>query len=355
MSHATALLVTSDDDLLEAMLRLAAAAGVILDVAHDTAAALRGWASAGLVLVGTDQVATLAAAQPFRRGHVSVIGQAPVPDGLFRSALLIGAQSVAELPAAESWLVELLTDLDDGGARRARVIGVVGGSGGSGATTLASALARSAASRSSPALLLDLDPLGGGVDRVLGLDDIGGVRWDALLSATGRFSAKSLRDALPERDGLAVLTWGAGSHARLDALAVREVFSAAQRGNDVVVVDLPRHADAVTEEVVPRCDHLVLVTRLTVPAVAASSRMAAALQSSARRLWLVTRGRSSALAPEDAVTMLGLPLLASMPDQRRLEEWIDLGLGPVHSRRAALASAARAVLEQLDPIPVRAA
>ena len=38
-----ALLITRDDLLLEDLLRLAAAAGTTLDVAHDTTAALRGW------------------------------------------------------------------------------------------------------------------------------------------------------------------------------------------------------------------------------------------------------------------------------------------------------------------------
>ena len=42
------LFVTRDDTLLDELLRLAAAAGVTPDVAHDGAAALRGWAAAPL-------------------------------------------------------------------------------------------------------------------------------------------------------------------------------------------------------------------------------------------------------------------------------------------------------------------
>ena len=44
-----ALLITRDDLLLEDLLRLAAAAGTTLDVAHDTTAALRGWGAASVV------------------------------------------------------------------------------------------------------------------------------------------------------------------------------------------------------------------------------------------------------------------------------------------------------------------
>ena len=61
--------------------------------------------------------------------------------------------------------------------------------------------------------MVDADPLGPGVDRVLGLDLVDGVRWDALGHTTGRLSARALRDSLPRRDGLAALTWYAGAAA----------------------------------------------------------------------------------------------------------------------------------------------
>ncbi len=41
---------------------------------------------------------------------------------------------------------------------------------------------------------------------------------------------------------------------------------------------------------------------------------------------------------------LGLDLLVEVPEQRRLAEHLDLGLGPVHGRRSGLARAARSVL-----------
>lgn len=338
----TALLVTADDLLLEELLRLAAAAGVVLDVAHDAGAALRGWSSASLVLVGADQVAALADRRPVRRAQVHVVSNGALPDGLFRAALEIGAQDVVELPAAETWLVELLTDTADGAAANATTLGVVAGSGGAGATTFAAALATVAAA-SGEATLVDVDPLGGGIDRVVGMDASEGIRWDALVQAQGRFSSRSLREALPRRDALAVLTWSQAP-SPLDPVAVREVLSAAQRGSDLVVVDLPRHLDPVTEDVITRCDHVVVVAGLTVPAVAAAGRVVGALQDTARRLHLVTRGSTPGLEPEQVSTALSVPLLATVGRQRRLAETIDLGLGPVHSPRSPLARSARTVL-----------
>ncbi len=79
-------------------------------------------------------------------------------------AVLSGPLDVVELPAAETWVVELLTDATDGASRGALTVGVVGGCGGAGATTFAGALALTAAARRT-SLLLDLDPLGPGVDR----------------------------------------------------------------------------------------------------------------------------------------------------------------------------------------------
>ena len=68
--------------------------------------------------------------------------------------------------------------------------------GGAGATTFACALGQVAA-RSGDAVVVDADPLGPGVDRVLGLETRDGIRWDALCQTTGRLSARSLREALP--------------------------------------------------------------------------------------------------------------------------------------------------------------
>ncbi|NED49318.1 septum site-determining protein minD, partial [Micromonospora aurantiaca] len=51
------LLVTSDGDLLDELLRLAAAGGTEVELAADPAAARARWAPAPLVLIGADQAA----------------------------------------------------------------------------------------------------------------------------------------------------------------------------------------------------------------------------------------------------------------------------------------------------------
>lgn len=339
-------LVSDDELLVSGVLRLAAAAGVAVDVARDVATALRRWPAAPLVLVGADLAAALADTAPPRRSGVHVLGHERLPDALFRHALGLGAQSVAALPASETWLVELLTDIGDGAATPGVTIGVLAGSGGAGATVFACAMAQAASTRGS-ALLVDADPLGPGADRVLGLEGEEGARWDAMLQATGRLSARSLRETLPRRRSLCVLAWPADGSASLQRFAVREVLSAGARGFDCTVVDLPRRPDQVVDEAVSRCDHVVLVSGLTVPAVASASRITRRLLGDAPSCHLVTRGGADGIPPEEVAGVLGIPLLVAMADQRGLDEAIDLGAGPLRSSRGRLARAARGAVDGL--------
>jgi secretion/DNA translocation related CpaE-like protein len=343
------LLVSADSLLVADVQRLCAAAGVEPEVVRDSAHALRLWTSAPVVLVGADCATVLAASSPPRRARVHVLGRSPVGDELFREALAIGAESVAGLPSSETWLVELLTDVGDGGAAPGVTIGVIGGSGGAGATVFAAALAQMGTDLGRT-LLVDADPIGAGIDRVLGLEASDGIRWDSMLQTTGRLSSRSLREALPRAGRLSVLTWPTDRPASLQAFAMREVLSAGRRGFDAVIVDLPRHRDAVIDEAISRCDHVVLVSTLTVPGVSAAARVAHRLPELTPARHLVTRGSRAGVSPDSVSRLLRIPLLAAMVDQRGLDESINLGAGPARSRRGALARAARsaavALLEQ---------
>ncbi|WP_460836316.1 septum site-determining protein Ssd [Nocardioides marmoraquaticus] len=344
---AAPLVVTGDPLLSADVQRLAAAAGVVPEVVHDSAAALRGWARAPLVLVGADCAAGLAGCRPPRRPGVHLLVHAPVPDTCFRDGVGLGVESVAGLPDSEAWLVELLTDAGDGATGSGALVGVLGGSGGAGATVFAAALAQ-VASASHATLLVDADPLGPGADRVLGLERRAGVRWDALARTTGRLSSRSLREALPGADGLAVLTWPADQAAALQPFAVREVLSAGVRGHDLVVVDLPRHPDAVVEEVLARCDHVLVLAQLTVPGVTGAARLVRRLPDDGPALHLVARRGRGGVDAATASQVLRLPLLAEMSDQRGLDEAVDLGVGPARARRGPLARAAQRVVDALD-------
>lgn len=331
------LIVTRDPSLTDELLRLAAAAGVSPEVASDPGAAVRSWRTAALVLVGVDVAGEMAGLGPPRRDGVHLVGCDGVPDRAFRHALALGAAHVVELPASGPWLLDVLSDAHDGRRAAATTVAVVGGSGGAGATTLACALGLVAGAR-GPACLLDVDPVGPGADRVLGFDRLDGARWGALEQTTGRLGSQSLRDALPRRGGLGVLTWAAGTRAAPQAFAVREALAAAARGHDVVVADLPR-TGALTADVAGRVDAVLVVARPTLPGLAATARVVAGL--GAGRVGVVVRGSAESRAVAQVV---GAPVVATMADQRGLDEAVDLGRGPVWTQRGVLARTARQAL-----------
>src|SRR5918993_514306 len=311
----TPLIVTDDPTIIDELQRLAAAAGVTPALAPDPEAALHAWNAAPLVFVGVDLAKALARLAPPRRSGVHLVGYGGVPDD---------------------------GDVSPPGSM---TVGVIAGSGGAGASTFACALGQMAA-RSGPAVVIDADPLGPGVDRVLGLDGYDGIRWDALCQTTGRFSGRSLRESLPRRDGLGVLTWYPGPQGSLQAFAVRNAIAAAQRGHQTVVVDLPRSVDPLVEELVARCDRVFVLTVPTVAGLASAARLCARFRDPTS-LRLVVRGDR---VRADAVSRLTtVPVAAQMPDQRGLEEAIDLGLGPVRSRRGPLGRTAVEVLADLAP------
>ena len=219
------LLVTGDADLLEHLVRLAAAAGVETEVAQDVDAARRAWASAPVVLVGADLVGAVAGAGLPRRASVLVADWSREDNGVWQAAAAAGAEAVHPLPGADDLLVRRLAE-----SRRpstGRVLAVAGGRGGAGASTLACALARTAA-RSAPALLVDADPLGGGLDLAMGVEAAAGLRWPHLVGAEGRTDPHELTAALPAVDGVSVLSWHRGDPTDLPPAAMESVLGAAR-------------------------------------------------------------------------------------------------------------------------------
>ena len=344
------LLVTADDAMLDDLLRLAAAAGVEVDVVGDPGAARSRWPKAPLVVVGDDQADLLARLAPTRRRDVYVVGRDPDDAGIWRRGVELGAEQALFFPGDESWLAGRLADAAEGHSREAVVLGVVGGRGGAGASVLATGLSVTAVRRGLSVVLVDLDPLGGGLDLVLGAEAVTGVRWADLAGTKGRLSARALHAELPGRHGLALLSCGRDDQPTIPPEAADAVLSAARRTCDLVVIDLPRWPDEAAEEAIAQCSAVLLVVPAEVRAVAAASRVAAMLTTVAADVRVVSRGPSSSgLDGTEVAAALGLPLGADLVSEPRLTEHIDRGEPPGLDEKGSTVAACTALLDDVLP------
>ncbi|MCX6396309.1 MAG: septum site determining protein [Propionibacteriales bacterium] len=341
------VLVTADDELSRAVSRAAAAAGVLPARYPDPRTVVPDWGAAPVVLIGADRLADVAEQALPRRAQVFVVTLLDPGPSVLGDALRCGATEVLVLPADETRLVDVLSDTADGPASSGLLVGVLGGTGGAGASTFAAALGLTWAAASGSALVVDADVGGGGTDQVLGVPAAAGVRWDVLEQASGRFSARSLQETLPAVDGLSVVTWPGHRSSGLSVPTLRSVIAAGRRGFPVVLVDLPRADPAVLGEVLPRCDAILVLSTVTVPALAACLHATRSLPPG--RAALVLRG-GTAVDAADVEQVVGLPVWSRMADQRGLDEAISLGLGPLRSRRGPLARATAEVAARLGTL-----
>ncbi|MFG2867712.1 septum site-determining protein Ssd [Streptomyces sp. NPDC048338] len=328
------LIVTEDLALLDDLLRLCAAAGAEPQV-HHTVPDRRAWAEAPLVLIGDDVAARCRGAA--RRQDVLLVGREPDDPDLWRTAVEIGADGVLRLPDAEGRLVGRIADATEGVGRQALTVGVIGGRGGAGASTLACALALAAARTGRRTLLVDGDPLGGGLDVLLGGERAEGRRWPDFAASKGRVAGGALEESLPSVRGLRVLSWDRGDAVAVPPEAMRAVLAAARRRGGVVVVDLPRRLDEAVTEALAQLDLGLLVVPGELRAVAAAHRVASLAGLVLTDLRVVVRGPYAAGLDEQWVAdALRLPLAGELPHDPDLLAAQDAGLPPGSEARAPL-------------------
>jgi secretion/DNA translocation related CpaE-like protein len=203
------------------------------------------------------------------------------------------------------------------------VIGMLSGCGGAGGSVLAAIVAGRAAARSpGPTFLLDCDPMGGGVDVLLGCEQTTGARWRQVRLRGGTLDPAVLIASLPTWQGVSFLA--ADTAAELDPAAVGQVIDTAARvGN--VVLDIPRWPSPVRSAALARCDRVVLITPAEVRAVTSSALIAAGLDADVSSV--VVRGTSRSLPADRIGESLGLPVLGVMPYEPACLRPAGLALG----------------------------
>ncbi len=182
-------------------------------------------------------------------------------------------------------------------------IGVVGGSGGAGASTFAAVLALTAT-----ATLVDLDELGGGLDVLLGVENVAGARWSRVRLDGGQVEPDVLRDGLPRWRGVPVLA----ADRSPPAAGVPAVLAAAVRLGPVVV-DLPRASTPPRAAALPACDLVVVIVTARIAALTAARAVLAGLPAVPLGVLL----RAGDVPAADAAAVLARPVLGTLPPAAR--------------------------------------
>lgn len=345
-STAGVLALLSEPALREEVDRVGAAVGVrVIHADAPQQLNRRTWTAAAAVLLD-EQAARRAGQVPLpRRAQVMVLAGAEPATPTFEAAIAVGAQRVLSLPAEGDALVRELADAT-GSARDehqcGHLVAVIGGCGGAGASLFATALAQT----TGDALLIDLDPCGGGIDLLVGSENTAGLRWPDVAVQTGRLDWSAVRAALPRHRGLSVLS-GIRGGCQLQAEPVDAMIDAGRRGGVTVICDVPRCWTDAGETALAAADLVVVVSPCDVRACAAAASIAPRVCAVNPNVGLVVRGPApGGLRAGEVADAAGLPLLASMRAEPRIAEQLEHG-GLRVRRRSALAAATRRVLAVL--------
>ncbi len=354
------LLLTMDAALAAAATAAASDLGLAAFEAHDNEAALTTLFDTGvppaLILFDVDgvpdPVAALARIAEHCLAQTKVLAFGSNNDvGLFRSLLATGVSDYLVKPVAAAVLANALRDLlaADVAAPESpgppldtgRVVAVVGVRGGCGASAIASSLAWLLADRQQRSVLVDLDLHFGNGGFALGFEPGAGLA--AMLAAPDRLDEQLVLAAMQSAgDYLDViagqLPFEQDAVVALDA--VNSLTDMLRSTADMVIVDVPRHLDAVSRQLLRTADIVVLVAPASLEGLRDTARLhsyLAALRAGAAPLVVVNGAPETggAIAPAMFADIIGTPVAA----------WIPVLPGPAAAAAAhamPLAAAARA-------------
>ncbi|MBN9105991.1 MAG: hypothetical protein J0I14_13410 [Propionibacteriaceae bacterium] len=332
------LVVAASGHTQDSMLSAVAAQELEAAVSTDLETIAEAWRTAATVLVADDQAERLAGRALPHRDGVFVVG--PRPELLSAWSAPLAAR-VIPLPDGAAWLGAILAD----GSSRARapVIAVIGGSGGAGASTLAAALAQQAAARGGGAALVDVDPLGGGIDLLLGAERAGGWRWPRLSSAEGHLG--DLRGYLPVVDGVTIVSMARGPALDLAREPLAAIVTSLRSRHSLVVLDPGRALVPAAREAIRLSSRQLLVVQAGVRGVAAARQSLASydLRGAQAVLRRVRGGLPSGLVAET----LGIPVVAELPVEPGLAAAAERGDPPSRAVRRGYRKALDELLGRL--------
>lgn len=351
-------MVSRDAQLVDEVRRLCAVAGQPLLVTAHPGEVARLCRQAALVVLDGDAIDVVGDSLHGHRAEVVVVTDDARRIAIWEAAVRVGARRVLTQPADNGLLLELVALATEPTGPAGPLLAVVGGSGGVGASTLAVALSWAVGEQRRPVTLVDLDPIGGGLDVALGLERAEGIRWTQLAGTRGVVAAAAVRDQLPKADAMAVLSVAApllndGLGIEMpEPAALTSVLEATRRGGGAVVADVPRWPTELADLVLTGCTSVVFVVAAEVRAVAAATACLHRLRSRCDDIRLVVRTDArSRLRDSDVTTALGLEHLATVRHEAGVSAANDRGEVVRWLRRSRLGRTAKQMVTTLlaDP------
>jgi secretion/DNA translocation related CpaE-like protein len=338
------LVVSSDEELVDDLLRLLAAAGAEAELATGGPALRRAHRNAPLVLVGADALGGAALRSLPRRPGVVVVTAGELPAAEWASAVELGAERVAVLPDDESWLLARSSAAVRSPVERGWLVAVGGSCGGAGASTVATAVALAAA---PGVLLVDGDPWGGGLDLLLGAERADGLRWPDLTGLRGRVAGDALLAALPEVRGVHVLASSREAPGPVPDEALSAVIEAARSVGCPVVVDVSRVGPPEGAAALADADLAVLVVPGRLRAATAARLLVDQHGSPWSAAHLVVGRVPGGLGREEVAHVVGRPVVAVLPHDRSAVPRSERGEPPAVAARSPLGGVARRILTEV--------
>jgi secretion/DNA translocation related CpaE-like protein len=340
------LVITEDPALLDDLLRLTAVAGLEPDVAASPVAAY--WRTAPLILIGSDRVAS-AANLPRRPGVVLVTRSAELDD--YVAGIRVGASDVVELPQDERRLMERLARaVAEPTGSPGAVWSVLAGSGGVGSSLLAAALAI-VAGRFGDVLLVEADPYGGGLDLLVGAEQVNGLRWPDINLADPDVLSTSLWGAFPRANGVAVLPASRTRPPRdIPVHALSAVLETGRRFARLVVVDISRAVGPAAEVALAASSRTLLVASDQLRGAAAAAAVKSWAHPHCTGMELVVRRSGGTLDAPALAHALGLPLAGELPFDPSIVRDLERGELPGSRARTPLTRLSVDLLSGLRPL-----
>lgn len=218
---------------------------------------------------------------------------------------------------------------------------VTGAHGGAGASTVAAALSVFAARQGRRVCLIDGHFGGGGLEVVLGVEQVQGLRWSDFIRAQGRIDMDAVMPALLQWQGVSVLSARRTMTQTPKEEAVAAILGSLP-GSTTVIVDAPvawvQHAGLP----VGTRTRTVIVTGRSLVGVAGALAVKNRLGNGAGHPearesagLVVTSHQHRAMTPGQVAGAVGLDLWADVRNDRSVPLATELGTGPLGGRGGA--------------------